>query len=122
MLLCMLAAVVIAGAVLGLAQSHRHSSEQIRSRRAVVEATQMAQSLHQRAIAVVRNNPSFSGQITPPLKSPLGSYATVKPISKTEVLISVFSYGNAATPCLQTTFDPASSEKAKKNPKMAPAT
>ncbi len=105
MLLCMLAAVVIAGAVLGLARSHQQTAKRIESRRAVVQATEMSSSLYQRALVVARNNPSFSGRIDPMTKSALGSYALVSPVSKTETAISVYAYDKATVPAVHAVVD-----------------
>ncbi len=106
MLLCMLAAVVVATAVLGLAQSHRHRIMRIDSRRATIQATQAASGLYQRAITVIQNNSAFSGRLDPLVKTPLGSYALIQPLTATETAIEVYAYDKAAVPVIKVVVDP----------------
>jgi hypothetical protein len=108
MLLCMLAAVVLATAVLGMAQSHRHRIKRIESRRATIQSTQALSGLYERAIAVIQNNPTFSGRLDPAITSSLGSYALVQPMTATQTLVEVYAYDTAATPAIRVVIDPAS--------------
>ncbi len=106
MLLCMLAAVVVATAVLGLAQSHRHRIMRIDSRRATIQATQVSSGLYQRAVTVVQNNATFSGRLEPAVKTTLGNYAMIQPLTATETAIEVYAYDKAAMPVIRVVIDP----------------
>lgn len=106
MLLCMLAAVVVATAVLGLAHSHRNRIMRIDSRRATIQATQASSGLYQRAMTVIQNNSTFSGRLDPVVKTPLGNYAFIQPLTATETAIEVYAYDKAVVPVIKVVVDP----------------
>jgi hypothetical protein len=106
MLIGMLAAVAISTSVITLGYAHRRSLRRIESRRTVMLSGSETMGLHQRALAMLKNDPSFQGIMAPTTPSTSGAYVRVRSIGPGQASIEVFAYATAATPRILRVVDP----------------
>ena len=108
LLLCTLAAAVLATAAIAILRSGQRSIARIESIRACDSGRQVADGLVQRAIATLRVDGNASGLLVDP-NSPLpDATCRLTPLAANATQIQVFLYAGATTPAVDMVVDPSS--------------
>ena len=105
MLLCMLAAVIVSSSTIALVHLHRRSVLRMEARRSVIESTQETSGLYERVRALIRNNSSFSGNVTAVTGSQ-SAYAEVTAVTPTQTNIRIYAYSSSTLPVIDVVVDP----------------
>lgn len=106
LLLCMLAAVVVSSGTIALVHLHRRSSQRIDARRCLMETNQESRGLYERVTTMIRNDPSFSGNVTS-VTGTQSAYAVVTSLAPSQTNIRVYAYRSSTQPVMDVVVDPA---------------
>ncbi|MEM9585634.1 MAG: hypothetical protein AAGA03_00010 [Planctomycetota bacterium] len=105
-MLCTLAAAVLSMACIAIARGSRYQSQRITSLRTSTQARQVADGLAQRAIVLLRENPSLTGQVIDTNAGIDGAYANLQAISATQTDVQIFLYATSTQPAKTVSVDP----------------
>ena len=105
LLLCMLAATTLSLAGLAILQCHSRNLATTKSIESSVRARMTKDALMQRAIAVLRADPTTKDEFADKELDLPDAYCQIVPVSKTQSQVSIYLYENAKVPALLRIID-----------------